>query len=259
MAQVTRLGLYGGPRAPYAAFAAAVTASVTGSFTEAQVVAGGEAIVITLVSDTWVASGATFNAQRQNIIDGLDAATSPANGWNNEVRDKEVVGAVVRTSNTDVTITLTASASYDITVDETITVTVPADALTSTAVPITATPTIGVTAAAAAVSQGGHFYPAKQVKTKLRKKDDSIKESIQALLTDIREAPVIIPQKVENAVREVYDKAPEVINIKSAVERTQKIVALSVEISKIRKEVKRIVKEDQDDEDDAIRVLMEIM
>ena len=261
MAQVTRLGLYGGPRAPYATFAAVVTASVTGSFTEAQIVAGSQEITITLVSDTWVADDGTFAGIRQDIIDGLDSAQSETLGWNNEVRDKEVVGSVVRTSDTEVTITLTASASYDITADETITVTVPASALTTTAVPITATPTIGVTAAAA-VSQGGNYAPPKYVKTKRKKKDESIRESIEALLTEVtevKEAPVIIPLKVENAVREVYDKAPEVINIKSAVERTQKIAALSVEISEIRKTVKRIIKEEQEDEEAAIQALMSIM
>jgi len=258
MAQVTRLGLYGGPRAPYATFAAVVTASVTGSFTEAQIVAGSQEITITLVSDTWVADDGTFAGIRQDIIDGLDSAQSETLGWNNEVRDKEVVGSVVRTSDTEVTITLTASASYDITADETITVTVPASALTTTAVPITATPTIGVTAAAA-VSQGGNYAPPKYVKTKRKKKDESIRESIEALLTEVKQAPVVIPLKVENDVRDVYDRAPEVINIKSAVERTQKIAALSVEISEIRKTVKRIIKEEQEDEEAAIQALMSIM
>jgi len=160
MAQVTRLGLYGGPRAPYATFAAVVTASVTGSFTEAQIVAGSQEITITLVSDTWVADDGTFAGIRQDIIDGLDSAQSETLGWNNEVRDKEVVGSVVRTSDTVVTITLTASASYDITADETITVTVPASAMTSTAVPITATPTIGVSVVAVEDDQpsGGYLY-----------------------------------------------------------------------------------------------------
>lgn len=86
-----------------------------------------------------------FADERQAIIDGLDAATSPTNGWNNEVRDKEVVGAVVRTSDTRVTITLTAAGAYAIAANETITVTIPASALTTSGDPITATPTFTVT------------------------------------------------------------------------------------------------------------------
>lgn len=122
---------------------AAITGTVTSAITETDVVAGGKTIIITLTGDTWVAAGATFDAQRQAIINGLDSAQVEATGWNAEVRDKEVVGAVVRTSDTVVTITLSAQAGYNITAQETITVTVPAAALTG-AVEITATPTFTV-------------------------------------------------------------------------------------------------------------------
>ncbi len=123
---------------------ATVSGTAVPSSTEAQIVAGGRTVIITLADDEWVASGATFNAVRQAIIDGLDSAQSELTGWNAEVRDKEVVTAVVRTNDTVVTITLTAQAAYDITSNETITVTVPASALDQTALPITATPTFSV-------------------------------------------------------------------------------------------------------------------
>jgi hypothetical protein len=94
-----------------------------------------------------VADDGTFAAQRQAIIDGLDSAQSEATGWNAEVRDKEVVGAVVRTSDTVVTITLTAAAAYDITADETITVTIPAAALVTSAGALEADETFLISAA----------------------------------------------------------------------------------------------------------------
>jgi len=145
MAQVTRLGLYGGPRTPYGGFTPAVaSATVAGiSFTESQIVTGGQVTTLTLANDTWVASGATFNAQRQNIINGITSAQSELTGWNTEVRDKELTTAVVRTSDTVVTITWTAAAAYVITASETITVTIPATALTA-AGQVVATPTIGI-------------------------------------------------------------------------------------------------------------------
>jgi len=121
------------------------TAAITGGFTEAQIVAGGEQITIELTNDTWVAAGATFDAERQAIIDGLDSAQAEVLGWNNEVRDKEVVGSVVRTSDTLVTITLTAAVAYDITANETITVTVPASVLVTSAGAVIGTPTFDVT------------------------------------------------------------------------------------------------------------------
>lgn len=108
-----------------------VTCAITGTFQaggvlESEIVTGGETIILTLTDGVWVAAGAAaFDTLRQAIIDGMTAAESEAAGWNVEVRDKEVVGAVARTSNTVVTITLTAAGAYSITADENITITVP--------------------------------------------------------------------------------------------------------------------------------------
>ena len=123
---------------------AAITGTVIGA-TEANIVSGGRTIIITLTNDTWVASGATFNAQRQNIINGLNSAQAEAGGWNATVRATEVVTAVIRTSATVVTITLSASATYNITAAETITVTVPSTALVNSASDVTGSPTFQIT------------------------------------------------------------------------------------------------------------------
>lgn len=131
------------PRVQRPVSSAVVTGTATSAITEADVVAGGKTIIITLTNDTWVTAGATFNAIRQDIINGLDSAQSEGTGWNAVVRDAEVVGAVVRTSDTVVTITLSAAATYNITAPETITVTVPGSAVSGTNA-ITATPTFGV-------------------------------------------------------------------------------------------------------------------
>jgi hypothetical protein len=123
---------------------AALTGTITASATEADIVAGGKTIVITLTGDTWIAAGAgSFDLQRDEILQGLDSAQSEALGWNNIVRDLEAVTAVVRTSNTVVTITLSAAPLYNITAQETITVTVPGTALTG-GVDITASPAFTV-------------------------------------------------------------------------------------------------------------------
>lgn len=123
---------------------AAVTGTATSAMTEQDVRDGGKTIIITLTGDTWVAAGATFDAQRQAIINGLDAATSPTDGWNNRVRDVMGVSSVVRTSGTVVTITLPATPLYQITATETITVTVPSAALTGAGGDLTGAPTFTV-------------------------------------------------------------------------------------------------------------------
>lgn len=121
----------------------ALTGTITAGVTEADIVAGGKTIILTLTGTTWVAAGATFNAQRQNIINGMVSAGSELLGWNNVVVVLQGVAGVVRTSATQVTITLDAFLTYNITVPETITVTVPATALDS-GIAIVASPTFTI-------------------------------------------------------------------------------------------------------------------
>ena len=132
--------------------------ALTDTIDEADVVAGGKTILLTLTGDTWVAAGDAAignTADTQAIIDGISAATTPAGGWNNEWRDLEVTTAVVRSSDTLATITMSSQAtiggSYDITATETITATIPAAALTG-AVQIIASPTFTVDAVASGLS-----------------------------------------------------------------------------------------------------------
>lgn len=122
----------------------ALTGTATASITEADIVTGGKTIILTLTNDTWVAAGATFDAQRQNIINGIDSGQAEGTGWDAVVKASQGVSGVVRTSATVVTITLDAFASYNITATETITATIPATALTE-GVAIVATPTFNIT------------------------------------------------------------------------------------------------------------------
>lgn len=123
---------------------ATISGTITAATTEADIVAGGKTIIITLDGDTWIAAGAgSFDLQRDEILQGLDSAQGEALGWNLQVRDTELLTAVARTSDTVVTITLTAHILYNITAQETITVTVPGTALIGT-VDIMATPTFTV-------------------------------------------------------------------------------------------------------------------
>ena len=123
---------------------AALTGTLVSNPYQTSIVSGGFTLILTLTGDTWVAAGATFNTQRQNIIDGIDSDKSEAAGWDAVVKGTLVVASVVRTSDTVVTITLPAKGSYLITEAETITAIIPATALTGAA-PITASPTFTIT------------------------------------------------------------------------------------------------------------------
>jgi len=90
---------------------------VSAALTEPLLVDGGQVITITLSNDTWLPPGSSFDQVRQIILNGLTSSQSEVTGFNKEVRDKQPVTAVVRTSNTLVTITLIAAPGYNITVD----------------------------------------------------------------------------------------------------------------------------------------------
>ena len=121
-----------------------VTGTATEAMDEAGVVTGGKTFILTTQADSWVADGATFNAQRRSILDGITSAQSEGTGWNTVVRDTLPVGSIVRDSSALATVTLPAAATYDITANETITITVPADALVASESALVATPTVGV-------------------------------------------------------------------------------------------------------------------
>ena len=164
MATGRRYGSFAG-RTP--TISAALTGTITESVSELDIVLGGRTLILTLTNDTWVAAGATFNGQRQAILDGITSAQAEATGWNAVVRDLEPVGSVVRTSDTVVTITWSASGTYDITAQETITATIPTAALSTAASPVVATPTFTISVhTPAAVVVGGDDAPAKRKKQK---------------------------------------------------------------------------------------------
>ena len=149
MPAVTRLGLHGGPRAPYAGFSpAAATVALTGtvtSATEADIVAGGKTLILTLTNDTWTAAVGNSNPTTTAIINGLDSDGAEATGWDAVVKAGLTFNDVTRDSDTQVTILLPAFATYDITALETITATVPHEALqTTSGTDVVATPTFDV-------------------------------------------------------------------------------------------------------------------
>ncbi len=132
-----------------ASVTSALTGTATATIDEDDITTGGKTIIITLTGDTFKAAGTGpigSTADTQALIDGFDAASSPTNGWNNEVRDKAAPTEVVRTSSTVATWTVVAQAGYDISSQETITGTIPTDVLVTGAGAITATPAFTIDA-----------------------------------------------------------------------------------------------------------------
>ena len=131
---------------------AAITGTITASVNEADIVAGGKTLIITLTGDKWIAAGAgSFGLVRDDIIGGCDSAQSEATGWDLVPKITQSVEGVIRTSDTVVTITWDAFATYNITAQETITVTVPSVAVVNGVGPV-ATPTFTIDTASSPVN-----------------------------------------------------------------------------------------------------------
>jgi hypothetical protein len=124
--------------------AAALTGSLSDNATEAQIVAGGETIIITLTNDTWHADIGTDCQQTTDLIAGIDSAQAEAAGWDAVVKGNMVFGDITRDTDTQVTVLLGAEATYDISANETVTVTVPASALVTSGDAVVATPTFAI-------------------------------------------------------------------------------------------------------------------
>lgn len=220
----TRLGLHGGPRPALGAGAAIASAVVSGTavagLTESQVTIGGETIVITLTNATWVASGATFDAQRQNIIDGITGDLATAQSWNTAVRDTIDVSAVVRTSDTVVTITLPAASGFDIEANETVTVTVPASAHSGSD-PITGSPTIEVAADVNVVAIDTHDG-GRQVRRRRRREQEDLREELETAIIGRIDIPEEVSQEVAERVVERVVQAEAL-----PVDHTEQIQALT--------------------------------
>lgn len=139
---------------PSATPSATAGGSVAGAG-EVNIVDGGRTVVLELQDTIWVAAGATFDAERTNIIAGLTEAGSQPDGWNARVKPalQSALSSVVRTNDYTVTITLPAVPAYDISSAEIVTATIPASAVTIGG-PIVASPPLFIFTGGAADATG---------------------------------------------------------------------------------------------------------
>jgi len=118
--------------------AAALTGTVidpTTPATEADILAGGKTIILTLTNNTWQPDVVSSSTKRLQLINDLTAAGAEAAQWDNvltAIKDAADPASVIkRTSNTMVTITLPAVTNYNISADQTITASIDPSLLTT--------------------------------------------------------------------------------------------------------------------------------
>jgi|GEM_PF-2059076 len=113
--------------------------------TEANILAGGKTLTVTLNNDTWVADISSDITKRNALFAGL-IASNQTSEWAKVVTALQTAGAtaITRTSDTVVTITLPAVAGYSITDQQIITLTIPKSALTLTKADVQAAPSLSI-------------------------------------------------------------------------------------------------------------------
>lgn len=209
----------------YSLGAAIVTAALSGTIlgaTEAAIVAGGKTIILTLTNDTWVAAGASFDAVRQDILDGLDSAQAEFGGWNAQVRDLEAVTAVDRTSDTVVTITLSAAPLYDISAPETITATVPQSALATAPGDVTASPTFTISPVSNEERRATGGWPPDRPQNRRRTREDVERDESEALRRSRLEFGIVPLPAAQEAITQATAARERALEAK---EPTQKLAA----------------------------------
>jgi len=139
------------PQSPDTTGSVSLSGTVIGA-AEADVIAGGETVIITLNNNTWATDVASA-VKLSLLLDNLTAGTENSE-WAKIIAATKTAATVVRTSNTVVTITLQAVAGYEITDDQIITVTVPASLLTDSSIPLTGSPQFTIKANTAATISG---------------------------------------------------------------------------------------------------------
>lgn len=261
------LGTWGAPSLVitlgYGAGAPVVTATITGTLsggaTESQIVIGGLTIIITLTDGIWVASGASFDAIRQDIIDGLDSDGAEATGWNTVVRDTLAVGTVARTSDTVVTVTLPAFGSYDITSAETVTVTVPASAIDSYASPVVGAPTFAITPVAppTPVVEGGGGGGGGWMRAKRGKKRELFDE-IEATLRETLFGPAPVDASDPEPVVQARVDAPDKLNeaLRTLTEIAGANENLTLRVAALRKAVAEYEARMAEEEDEEVLLMV---
>lgn len=124
------------------------TVAATGTFlttpTEAEVVTGGQTIILTLTGAEWAPAGAALT---DAVRRALTVRETEALGWNAVLRPVLTATEIVRTSATVVTVTLPAAGTYAIDSDEELDMVVPRHALADPVGPIDVPATYTIVAA----------------------------------------------------------------------------------------------------------------
>ena len=117
---------------------------------------------------------------------------------------------------------------------------------------VTSTPAFTTTSG----TRGG-YVPPTYIKTKRRKKDESILEQVYELVAKLDEIPA--PQKLKERVKRVEVKAEKVVKLTDFTQHDKQLKTLSAQIGRVETAINTHIRAFKQDEEDAIQALLSIL
>ncbi len=105
----------------------------------------------------------------------------------------------------------------------------------------------------------GGYVPPKYISSKLRKKDESILESVYALVAKVEEEPFKPPAEITARIKRTVKRAENVVNIEDARRHRQELQNTMTQIERLETIVNKHIKETRADEDAAISALLSVI
>ena len=103
----------------------------------------------------------------------------------------------------------------------------------------------------------GGWVPPKRVTRKIKKKDTEILESIYELIAAVEEVPG--HTKLVQRAKKVETKVKKAIKLKDFTEQDKQIKQTKAQITRLESAIKTHIRKEAEDEDQAIKLLMDIM
>jgi hypothetical protein len=103
----------------------------------------------------------------------------------------------------------------------------------------------------------GGYVPPTYIKTKIKKKDESVLEAVYELVALSEQPEAETPTVLQEQIKKVKVKAQKALNIKAIPRHNQEMEQALVQVRQLKKKLSKHIKEVKADEEAAIKALLE--
>lgn len=192
------------------------------------------------------------------VLTGINASVASGSDTNiSATTDALVITENTATVSFDRGITATTQALVIAEQPAAVTVVSPDVEITATTQALVLTSNVVVVDFTGATDTRGGYLPPKRVKTKLKKRDEEILEQVYELVAKLEEVPKA--KKLVERAKKIEVKAKKVVNLKDYTEHNKQISMMNAQIDKLSTAVTLHIKSMKNEEDAAIKALLEVI